>query len=155
MVKLNPYLSFVDSAKDALNFYQSVLGGDLNISTFGEMPSEEMPLPPEVNDLVMHGSLETPNGLTIMAADTPPGMEYAAATSGVTVALTGSSADTDYVAAAFEKLSDGASNVMPFEVAPWGDRYGALTDKFGISWMFDVGTPESEARWAEQGGTPG
>jgi PhnB protein len=152
MVKLNPYLSFEGTAKDALDFYHGVLGGELAVSTFGEMASEEMPVQPEVGALVMHGQLDAPNGLTIMAADTPPGMEYVAATSGVTVALTGSSADTDYVNAAYEKLLDGATDVMAFEVAPWGDRYGSLTDRFGISWMFNVGTPESEARWAEQGG---
>ncbi|MBE1875147.1 VOC family protein [Myceligenerans pegani] len=149
MTKLNPYLSFRTEAREALEFYQSVLGGDLNISAFGDMP---MPGMDDVDgNLVMHGQLDAPNGLTLMAADSPDvaGMPpYVAPTSGVTVALTGSSAEHEYIAAAFDKLSDGASDVMPFEKAPWGDFYGQLKDKFGISWMFDASTPESEAAMA-------
>lgn len=85
MAKLNPYLSFRSEAKDALAFYQSVLGGELDISTFGGVPMEGMPTPDEDRDLVMHGQLDTPGGLTIMAADTPSFMAYVAPTAGVTV----------------------------------------------------------------------
>src|SRR5690606_40620075 len=71
MAKLNPYLSFRSEAKDALAFYRSALGGELDISTFGGFPMEGMTTPDEDKDLVMHGQLDTPGGLTIMAADTP------------------------------------------------------------------------------------
>ncbi|GGM19477.1 VOC family protein [Promicromonospora citrea] len=145
MAKLNPYLSFRSEAKDALAFYQSVLGGELDISTFGGVPMEGMPTPDEDRDLVMHGQLDTPGGLTIMAADTPSFMAYVAPTAGVTVALTGGPEDHDYIRGAYEKLSDGATPSQPLELAPWGDYYGALTDKFGIAWMFDIGTEESAA----------
>ncbi|MCL1869982.1 MAG: VOC family protein [Promicromonosporaceae bacterium] len=138
MAKLNPYLSFKDSAREALTFYQSVLGGDLNISTFGSMPG--MPgIGENEGELVMHGQLDTPAGLTLMAADTPSQMEYVAPTAGVTVALTGGDDDLAYVESAYEKLADGATNVLPFALAPWGDHYGQLTDRYGVSWMFDVG----------------
>ncbi len=43
MAKLNPYLSFKSEAKDALDFYRSVLGGELTVSTFGENPMEGTP----------------------------------------------------------------------------------------------------------------
>lgn len=138
MAKLNPYLSFRSEAKDALDFYQSVLGGELDVSTFGENPMEGMPTPDEDKDLVMHGQLDTSGGLTIMASDTPSFMEYVAPSAGVTVALTGGPDDHDYIKGAFQKLSDGGTPGQPFELAPWGDYYGQLTDRFGISWMFDV-----------------
>lgn len=138
MAKLNPYLGFKDQARAALEFYQSVLGGELSIMTFGELPGM-----PDVSDadkaLVMHGQLDTPGGLTLMAADSGSMMPYVAATSGVTVALTGDTTDLDAIRAAYGKLLDGATETLPFELAPWGDYYGQLTDKFGISWMFDVG----------------
>src|SRR5690606_16369325 len=140
MAKLNPYLSFRSGAKDALAFYRSALGGELDISTFGGFPMEGMTTPDEDKDLVMHGQLDTPGGLTIMAADTPSFMEYVAPTSGVTVALTGGPEDHDYIAGAYEKLSDGATPGQPLELAPWGDWYGSLTDRYGITWMFDIGT---------------
>jgi PhnB protein len=144
MAKLNPYLSFKDNAREALTFYQSALGGELNISTFGDMPG--MPGVSEADAaLVMHGQLETPSGLTLMAADSGSMMPHVAATAGVTVALTGGPGDLDYIRGAYEKLLDGADETLPFELAPWGDYYGSLTDKFGISWMFDVGTEESAA----------
>lgn len=139
MAKLNPYLSFKDQAREALSFYQTVLGGELNVMTFGDMPG--MPGVPEGEGaLVMHGQLDTPEGLTLMASDTGSMMPYVAPTSGVTVSLTGGKADLDYIRAAYEKLQEGASETLPFELAPWGDYYGQLTDKFGIAWMFDVGT---------------
>lgn len=140
MVKLNPYLSFKSEARAALEFYQSVLGGELDISTFSSVPEMAATLPdPSEAELVMHGQLETPAGLTLMAADTGSIMPYVAPTSGITVALTGGPADHDYIAAAFEGLSEGGTPGVPLELAPWGDYYGQLTDRFGVSWMFDVG----------------
>lgn len=137
MVKLNPYLSFKDQAREALEFYQSVLGGELDISTFGNLP--EMGVGPEEQDLVMHGQLDTPSGLTLMASDSGSIMPHIPATSGVTVALTGGPEDHEYVASAHAALAEGGTDTLPFERAPWGDYYGQVTDRFGISWMFDVG----------------
>jgi PhnB protein len=140
VAKLTPYLSFKSEARQALEFYQSVLGGELSISTFDEIPEVAGMLgDPSESGLVMHGQLDTPAGLTIMAADTGTGMPYVAPTSGVTVALTGGPPDHEYIKAAYDKLSEGATPGEPLELAPWGDYYGQLTDKFGISWMFDVG----------------
>lgn len=140
MVQLNPYLSFKNQAREALEFYQSVLGGELTVSTFGDMPMEGMNNPDDAH-LVMHGQLEAPGGLTLMAADTPSFMEYTAPTSGITVSLTGGPADHEYIKAAYEKLSDGATPGVPLDLAPWGDYYGQLTDRYGIPWMFDI-SPE-------------
>ncbi|WP_347568602.1 VOC family protein [Isoptericola sp. AK164] len=138
MARLNPYLSFRTGAREALEHYRSALGGELEITTFGSMPG--MADDPADQELVMHGSVTTPDGLVVMASDTPSSMTYTAPTSGVTVALTGGPEDLEYVRGAIAALSEGATDVMPFEKAPWGDYYGQLTDKFGIAWMFDVGT---------------
>ncbi len=144
MVRLNPYLSFKNQAREALELYQSVLGGELDLSMFGDMPEAAgMPIGPEDRELVMHGQLETPAGLTLMASDTGSMMPHVPATSGVTVALTGGPEDLDYVAAAYARLAEGGSDAMPFDKAPWGDYYGQVTDRFGITWMFDVGTQEA------------
>ncbi|MCK0116390.1 VOC family protein [Isoptericola sp. S6320L] len=137
MARLTPYLSFRDQAREALEFYRTALGGELEIMTFGSMPG--MTDDPAEEELVMHGQLEAPGGLVLMAADTPSSMPYVPATSGVTVALTGGPEDMDHVQAAISTLLDGATDVMPFEPAPWGDHYGQLTDRYGITWMFDVG----------------
>ena len=79
---LNPYLSFTGEAREALMFYQSVFGGDLTISTFGEFqpPADtgvDAPgMPASEADKVMHGMLVTPNGLVLMGSDTPEGMPH-------------------------------------------------------------------------------
>ena len=61
-VRLNPYLSFEDSAREAMTFYQSVLGGELTISTFAELHASD---DPAEQDKVMHSQLETPDGLQV------------------------------------------------------------------------------------------
>ena len=69
MATLNPYLSFRTEARQAMEFYQGILGGDLEITVFGEFA--DMVQNPDQNDLVMHAQLTTPDGLVLMASDTP------------------------------------------------------------------------------------
>lgn len=129
---LTPYLSFRDNAREAMEFYHSVFGGQLNISTFKDYHATEDPS--EENN-VMHSQLETPNGMTLMAADTPNGMEYK---EGARISVTLSGEDESELRGYWEKLSQGANVVMPLEKAPWGDFYGMLTDKYGIVWQVNI-----------------
>src|SRR4026209_716542 len=70
--RLNPYISFDGDARQAMEFYPGVLGGELAVNTFGEYGQ-----PASWNaDKIMHSQLETPAGFTVMGADTPAGMEY-------------------------------------------------------------------------------
>jgi uncharacterized glyoxalase superfamily protein PhnB len=69
---MNPYISFPGTARQALEFYKGVFGGTLTVSTFGEFGSQHS----GYADKIMHGMLETDHGYTLMAADTPPGMEH-------------------------------------------------------------------------------
>ena len=74
--RLNPYISFEDNARQAMEFYKEVFGGTLALNTFGEFGQADSP----IADKIMHGMLETDQGFTIMAADTPPGWTAARAT---------------------------------------------------------------------------
>jgi PhnB protein len=136
MLTLNPYLSFKDQARAAIEFYQSVLGGDLQLSTFGEFP--DMVEEPGDADLVMHAQLETPDGFTIMASDTPSGMPFQQ-TAGFSVSISGD--DEATLQRYWDELSVGGTVVMPFEVPPWGGRFGMFVDRFGISWMVAFTAP--------------
>jgi len=120
--KLNPYLQFRDTARDAITFYQGVFGGDLNISTFA--------------DGVMHAQLEAPNGFTLMASDIPPGMDTGGDVSNGTISLSGDD-DAD-LRGYWDKLADGGQVTMPLEKQVWGDEFGMVTDRFGISWLVNV-----------------
>jgi PhnB protein len=130
MANLNPYLSFRDNAREAMDFYQSVLGGEIEMNTFGEYP--DMVQDPSEGELIMHAQLTTPDGLVLMASDTPSGMEYVPS-QGMSVSLSGISADT--AREIWDKLSAGATVTMPMDSPPWGGVFGMLVDRFGISWM--------------------
>jgi PhnB protein len=131
-VRLNPYLNFRDTAREAMTFYHSVLGGELTVSTFGDFHASEDPAEQEK---VMHAQLETPDGLTLMAADTPNSMTFKGQ-SGVSVSLSGD--DEARLRGYFEALSEGGTVVMPLEKAPWGDTFGMFVDRFGTSWLVNA-----------------
>jgi PhnB protein len=137
--KLNPYLGFRDNAKDAMEFYHSVFGGELNVSTFGELQASE---DPAEADKIMHAQLETTSGYTLMGADTPNGMEFSDS-SNHSVSLSGPSEDGDELSGYFAKLSDGGTVAMPLEQAPWGDKFGMVIDKFGVQWLVNIAGPTS------------
>ncbi|MGE0402110.1 MAG: VOC family protein [Kofleriaceae bacterium] len=130
--RLNPYLSFKDTAREAMEFYKGVFGGKLTISSFKDFG---MAQDPSQEQLVMHSMLEAENGITFMASDTPPGMPYRPGAS-VTMALSG---DNDgELTMYFEKLATGGKVTVPLALAPWGDKYGQLSDRFGIDWHVNV-----------------
>jgi PhnB protein len=129
---LNPYLSFRDQAREAMDFYQSVFGGELTRSTFGEF---EMTEDPAEKDKVMHSMLVTDGGLALMAADTPNSMEQPTG-GGFSVSLSGE--DEAELRGYWDKLSESGTVTMPLEKAPWGDSFGMLQDRFGVSWMVNI-----------------
>jgi PhnB protein len=133
--RLNPYLNFNGNARQALEFYTSVFGGDLNLNTFGDLGAAGTP----DADKIMHGQLETDAGYTIMAADVPSEMEYHAI-SGASVSLSGDDADT--LRGYWEKLSEGGTTTMPMQKQSWGDEFGMCVDKFGIPWMVNISQPQ-------------
>jgi PhnB protein len=133
---LNPYLTFKGNAREAMEFYKSVLGGELKISTFGEggAPAEE-----GEKDLVMHALLE--NGtLTFMASDS--GTKHQVSV-GDNISMSLSGPQDEDLTKYFNGLSEGGKVDMPLEAAPWGDKFGMLTDKFGIHWMVNISAPKA------------
>lgn len=132
--RLNPYIQFENSARDAIEFYASVLGGTPEISTFGSMGSDG----PE-KDLVMHSFLETDDGYVLMAADTPPGMDVAAPSRQITISISG---DEDKLRDYFAKLSEGGTITTALEKQVWGDEFGGFVDKYGVEWLVNIGSPQ-------------
>ncbi len=134
MIVLNPYIAFKGKAKEAAEFYKSVFGGELTISTFKE---GGMPHDPKDADLVMHAMLKTDNGLTLMVSDTPDSMPYKDG-SQISISLSGENTDEEMLKGYWNKLIEGGKVNMPMDKAPWGDTFGMCTDKFGIDWMVNV-----------------
>jgi PhnB protein len=128
-----PYVNFQGNAREAMTFYQSALGGELSLSTFGDIPMEGTP--DEIKDNVMHSQLDN-DTLTLMGSDTPPGQPYVAGTN-LTLCLFGT--DAVKLKTFFEGLSAGGQVTTPLARQAWGDEYGSFIDKFGIQWMVNIG----------------
>ena len=130
--KLNPYLSFKDNTREAMEFYRTVFGGKLDLRTFKDYHASQ---DPGEDNLIMHSVLEADNGITFMASDTPSSMEYRAGTN-MSMSLSGDNEAelTGY----FEKLSAGGMVTMPLEKAMWGDSFGMFTDKYGVQWLVNI-----------------
>lgn len=130
--QLNPYLSFRDNARQAMEFYKTVFGGKLTVSTFKDFHASQ---DPSEDEKIMHSVLEADNGIVFMASDTPNNMEYSAGTN-MSMSLSGD--NEAELRGYYEKLLAGGTVGMPLEKAPWGDSFGMLTDKFGISWLVNI-----------------
>ena len=131
-VRLNPYISFRDDARQAMEFYRSVFGGELDLTTFGEFGMSD---DPAQQDKVMHAMLDTGTGLVLMGSDTPPGMEFQEG-SRISISLSGD--DDATLRGYWEALTDGGTVMLPLERAPWGDAFGMCADRFGVAWMVNV-----------------
>lgn len=137
MTKLNPYLSFKDNAREAMEFYKTVFGGNLVLNTFKD---QGMVQDPNDAELIMHSQLDTANGFTLMGSDTPAHMGGTPSANG-TISLSGE--DETELKGYWDKLAEGGSVTYPLEKAPWGDHFGMLTDKFGIGWMVNIAGKKS------------
>ena len=136
-VVLNPYLHFNDGkAEEALNFYKTVFDGELEISRYGDNPG--MPAGEEaMKNLVMHGVVKT-GDFQLMVSDTGP-MGNVTVGSNVSISLSGD--DEAKLTTYFEALSVGGNVTKPLSKESWGDTFGMLDDKFGISWLVNISAP--------------
>jgi PhnB protein len=132
--RLNPYVAFDGNAREAMEYYRDIFGGELTVSTFGEFGNDD----PSLADKTMHAQLETDRGFTLMASDTPPQMEHRPGNN-ITISLSGD--DDGDLRKYWERLSDGGTVMMPLEKQAWGDEFGMLADRFGIPWMVNIGLP--------------
>jgi PhnB protein len=130
--RLNPYISFPGTAREALEFYKGVFGGTLTVSTFGEYEEQDSP----VANQIMHGQLETDRGFTLMCADNPPGQDH---NPGNNIAVSLSGDDADELRGYWERLSEGGMVTVPLEKQMWGDEFGMCVDRFGVAWMVNIG----------------
>lgn len=142
-IELRPYLNFPGTAREALEFYRDIFGGELTATSYGEfhaLPGDS----PSV-DRIMHSELISEH-IALSAADHVPefGREFVAGTN-VNLALLGEGPeDLAALREAFDRLAVGGQVEMPLQVQMWGAHYGALVDRFGISWMVNVGGATEE-----------
>lgn len=132
MAQLNPYLNFNENCREAMNFYKDCLGGELFLQTVGESPAMAAQMPPHMKDSILHSSLN--NGeWVIMASD----LNRDARIEGNNIHLCINCKTEDELNSFFSSLSAGAMVTEPLGDMPWGAKFGSLTDKYGMHWMFN------------------
>ena len=134
--RLNPYLNFPGNAREAMEFYRGVFGGNLSVNTFGEFGIPDAAMA----DKVMHAMLETGSGYALMASDLGPGMTHSP---GNNISMSLSGDDGEELRGYWEKLSEGGQVTMPLEKQMWGDEFGMCIDRFGIPWLVNITQPQA------------
>lgn len=138
---VTPYIAFQGNCEEAINFYKECLNGEvLYIQRYGDSPMAQE----GYNDKIMHTTIKI-GGSHLMACDNPPG-QPAAASSNISLAV--GSNNVEEAERMFNAMSEGGSVTMPLQETFWAERFGMLTDKFGINWMFNCEKPRDEAEQA-------
>ncbi len=135
--KLYPYINFRSNARAAMEFYQSVFGGKLQLMTFKDFQASQ---DPSEDDLIMHAELMGENDINIQASDSPARMEYRPGNN-FSLSLVGDNEAelTNY----FERLSQGGVVTQPLFKATWGDTFGMCIDPFGVTWLVNISAPQA------------
>jgi len=138
MKRIDAYLFFEENCREVMTYYQQCLGGELNLMTVGESPVAGQ-LPAEMKDKIMHACLSN-EGVIIMASDNCMGGPLAQSKN---FSLSLVCSNEEEVHALYGKLADGGEVVTAPKVEFWGDVFGMLVDKFGVSWMLNY-RPEKQ-----------
>jgi PhnB protein len=135
MALLNPYLSFDNNCREAMNFYKDCFGGELFLQTVAESPVMAAQMPAEMKDLILHSTL-TVGDMVIMASD----LSREKQVEGNTVQLCVNCQSEKELNGFFSKIAVGGKITEPLADMPWGAKYGAITDKYGKHWVFNFPT---------------
>lgn len=138
MVGVKPYIAFNGNCEEAVNFYKECMNGEiLYLGRWGDSPMKGQ----GPDDAVMHCSLKI-GDTVIMACDNMSAEHPISVGNNISLAV--GSGDIAQAESMFEKMSDGGKVTMPMQETFWAERFGMLTDKFGINWMFNVDRPHPD-----------
>ncbi|MEV0247091.1 VOC family protein [Nocardia sp. NPDC050712] len=141
------HLNFHGQARAALEFYQSVFGGQATVITYGDFG---MPAAAPDAAKVVYGEVVADNGFRVMAYDVPgetvPVAEAAVTTRrehGTTVTaepffVSVRGETVEEVGALWQGLAAGAAVIEEYGPAQWAPAFGMLRDRFGVTWILDV-----------------
>ena len=131
MKTVTAYVSFDGNCRQAMSFYRECLATELELNPYPDASGQPSSGPAAK---IMHSQLLRRGAPILMASDTPqagslqPGNNFSAAIDCESV---------DEADRVFAALSRGGQVTMPLMEAPWGARFGMLTDQFGVRWMIN------------------
>lgn len=129
MTYVNTYITFNGNCREAMNFYQECLGGELFFQTVGESPMADK-IPLKMRESILHSNL-TSGDVRIQASD----MGDEGLIKGNNVSLMLNCRSEEEIRTTYEKLASGGIASHPLEDTFWSSLFGGLTDKFKIRWM--------------------
>ncbi len=132
-VQATTHLNFRGQAREALDFYRFVFGGEQTIITYGDFGATQDAAQAKH---VIWGQVASDQGFRIMAYDVQPEKPWSPGENAFYVSVRGTSAEE--ITAYWEKLREGASVLQPLGASAWSPLYGMLTDRFGVTWVLDV-----------------
>ena len=155
-MQLNAYLNFNGNGAEALTFYERHLGAKVEFRmTYGEAPpmpdsAADQPgcagpeLPKDWQNRIMHARVSL-GGAIVMVSDAPPGMYKPA--QGIEMTLNVD--DPKEAERLFAALGDGGDVKMPLTETFWAEKFGSVTDRFGIPWLINCEGRMKQAAAAE------
>lgn len=132
-VKSVTHINLRGTARQALEAYHSVFGGDLALVTYKDAGHD---LDPPQAEQIMWGQVVSANGFHVMAHDVPSAMHWSQGENAYYLSLRGETVDE--IVAYWEKLLPGATIIQKLGPAMWSPLYGMLKDRFGVTWVMDV-----------------
>lgn len=126
MTAPTPYVLFPGTARQALEHYREVFGGELMLNTYEAFGREDGPA-----DYIAHGMLRGP--VTLYGADAASGERSMRAT-GLMLSLLGT-AEPATLRRWFDRLAGGGEVVDALQERPWGASDGIARDRFGLTWL--------------------
>lgn len=129
------HLNFRGNARDALRFYQSVFGGDLQVVTYEQAGQAAVARPHDV----IWGQVTSPGGFAVMAFDVQPDRPWDPGVNAFFLSVRSTSADE--IRGHWDRLIVGGEILQPLGPSMWAPLYGMAKDRFGITWVLDVAAP--------------
>lgn len=136
-MQFQPYLVFDGNCAEAMQSYERLLGGKLQIMKIRDMPAGEGcdQMPPGSEDRIMHACLTLGDHM-LMASDCMLGQPYEGMKN-FSVAL--SFPTPAEAKSIYDALAEGGTVLMPLEKTFWAEAFAMLTDRFGTPWIINGG----------------
>lgn len=132
------HINFRGQAREALEFYHSVFGGDILLAPYGDVEAGQ---DADQAEQIAWGQVQAPNGFHVMAYDVQNSFDYGPGT--IPFYLSLNSTDADEITTYWKELAEGATVLQDLGPSAFSPLYGKLTDRFGVTWIIAVTAPYS------------
>ena len=132
---LIPYITFNGNCAEAVDFYQSALGGETQILRYGDAPANpDFPVSEDIKNCILHAELRK-DGHVIRFADTFPGTPF---NQGNAISFALELSSEEEIRNTFTALSQGGQIEMDLQETFFSPLYAKFTDKYGVNWQLNL-----------------